>query len=201
MLGGGFGSPGTVGKAVCNSLDSRIAAGAAVGSGVLGIIHALPCSARDRVVLQLVFGIRTGAAGVSAAVLRCRCADPFGHRDGVVPIFVGAVPAGAGLGSTMLGIIVLSPGTVGQTVACLFHGTVLTGSAGICSLMLCIRDALPCGTADTMGSFLRLAVITGGALVGALMLCSGDAGPCTVCNGVRSGFCSAVTAHGTGLSA
>ena len=201
MLGSRFGSPRTIGEAVCNRLNSGITAGTTVGSSVFRSIHTCPRRAGDGMILLLSLAVRTGSTRVSAGVLSRRDVLPCGCRDCMVPVFISAVPTGTGLCSAVLRIIVRSPGTVSQTVVCLFNGTVRTSGTGISSLMLGVRDTCPCSTGDTMRCFLRLAVTTRRALIGALMLGSGDAGPCTVGDRVRSGFRGAVTAYGAGLSA
>ena len=151
MLGGGFGSPGTVGKAVCNSLDRRIATGAAVGSGVLGVIHTLPSGTGDGVVLHLGLAVRTGATGMGTTVLRCRGVFPCSSCNRMVAVLIGTVTARASLGSAVLRIIVACPGTVGQTVVCLLNSTVLASSTGVRPLVLGIGAGCPFGTGDRVG--------------------------------------------------
>ena len=146
-----FGSPRTVGKTVCNRLNSGITAGTAVGPGVISPIHTCPRRTGDGMVLLLCLAVRTGSTGVSTGVLRRRDVLPRSCRDRMVTVLVGAVSAGAGLGSAVLRIIVACPGTVGQTVVCLLNSTVLASSTGVRPLMLGIGTGCPFGTGDRVG--------------------------------------------------
>ena len=51
----------------------------------------------------------------------------------------------------MLSIVVVRPGTVGQTVGCLLNGTVLASSTGVRPLVLGIGAGCPFGTGDRVG--------------------------------------------------
>ena len=106
MLGGRFGRPCAVSKAVCHRFNRRVTTGATVRSAVLCIIRAFPCSAGDGMVLHLRLGVGANGTEMRAGVLRCRCILPCSSCNRMFSVLVSAVAARAALCSAMLSIVV-----------------------------------------------------------------------------------------------